>query len=106
MGGKIMKHFKTEEWIDYLNQVTSPKQHEAMRKHLGTSCKQCTDTVALWQRVQNTAAREAGFRCGRSSRAVEREDRLRQAAVRQLFPAIAGGSALRHRGIETNALPR
>ena len=56
-----MKHFKTEEWIDYLNQVTSPKQHEAMRKHLGTSCKQCTDTVALWQRVQNTAAGEASY---------------------------------------------
>src|SRR5258708_14261202 len=56
-----MKHFKTEEWIDYVNQVTSPKQQEAMRKHLGTSCKQCKETVALWQRLQKTATREAGY---------------------------------------------
>jgi hypothetical protein len=56
-----MKHFKTEEWIDYVNQVTSPKQQEAMQKHLATSCKQCKGTVALWQRIQDTAAREANY---------------------------------------------
>jgi hypothetical protein len=56
-----MKHFKTEEWIDYVNQVASPKQLEAMRKHLGTSCKRCMEAAALWQKVQNTAAREAAY---------------------------------------------
>jgi len=55
-----MKHFKTEEWIDYVNQVASPKKQEAMQKHL-SSCKQCMGTVALWQKVQNTAAREAAY---------------------------------------------
>jgi hypothetical protein len=56
-----MEHFKKEEWIDFVNQVTSQKQQEAMKKHLGTGCKRCVDTVALWQRIRNTAALEANY---------------------------------------------
>jgi len=56
-----MKHFTTEEWVDFVNQVNSPKQQEAMKKHLGTGCKRCMGTAALWQKVQNTAAVEASY---------------------------------------------
>ena len=56
-----MKHFTTEEWIDFVNQVTSPKQQEAMKKHLGAGCKECMETVALWQKLHNTAATEARY---------------------------------------------
>jgi hypothetical protein len=56
-----MKHFTTEEWINFVNRVTSQKQQEAMQKHLGTGCKRCMDTVSLWQRVRNTAALEASY---------------------------------------------
>src|ERR1700719_3415040 len=56
-----MKHFTTDEWIDFVNQVNSVKQQEAMRKHLGAGCKRCMDTVALWQKVRNTAAEEARY---------------------------------------------
>jgi len=56
-----MKHFTTEEWIDFVNQVTSPRQQEAMKKHLGTGCKQCMETVALWQKLHNTAAMEDSY---------------------------------------------
>jgi hypothetical protein len=56
-----MRHFTTEEWIDFVNQVTSPKQQEVMKKHLGTGCKQCMATVALWQKLHNTAAMEARY---------------------------------------------
>jgi hypothetical protein len=56
-----MKHFTTEEWIDYVNQVSSPKQQEPMKKHLGTGCKRCAETVALWQKVHSTAAAEASY---------------------------------------------
>jgi hypothetical protein len=52
-----MKHFATEDWIDFVNLVNSPKQ-EAMKKHLGTGCKRCIETVALWQKVHNAAALE------------------------------------------------
>jgi hypothetical protein len=56
-----MTHFTTENWIDFVNQVNSPKQQEAMKKHLGAGCKRCTETVALWQKVHNTAAVEASY---------------------------------------------
>jgi hypothetical protein len=56
-----MKHFTTDEWIDFVNQVNSPKQQEAMKKHLGAGCKRCIDTVALWQKVRNAAAEEASY---------------------------------------------
>jgi hypothetical protein len=56
-----MKHFATEDWIDFVNLVNSPKQQEAMKKHLGTGCKRCTETVALWQKVHNMAALEATY---------------------------------------------
>jgi len=61
MGGTKMKHFTTEEWIDFVNRVMAPNQQQAMKKHLGTGCKRCMETVALWQKVQNTAAAEANY---------------------------------------------
>lgn len=56
-----MKHFTTEEWIDYVNLVSSSRQQEAMKKHLSTGCKRCTETVALWQKVHNAATLEATY---------------------------------------------
>ena len=76
-----MKHFKTEEWIDFVNQVTPARQQEAMKKHLGTGCKQCTQTAALWRKLHNAAAMEASYQ------PPEAEVRLAKAAF-----AIAGGA--------------
>ena len=56
-----MKHFSTEEWIDFVNQVIASNQQEAMQKHLATGCKRCTETVSLWQKVSKTAAAEASY---------------------------------------------
>jgi hypothetical protein len=56
-----MKHFTTEEWIDFVNQETPQKNQEAMRKHLGSGCKRCLEQVAMWQKVRNAAAAEANF---------------------------------------------
>jgi hypothetical protein len=56
-----MKHFTTEEWIDFVNLVNLPEQQEAMKKHLGAGCKRCMETVTLWQKVHNTAALEATY---------------------------------------------
>jgi hypothetical protein len=55
-----MKHFKTEDWVDFANEVISEKRREAMRKHLD-SCKECTEKASLWQRVRNAAAVEANY---------------------------------------------
>jgi hypothetical protein len=56
-----MKHFTTEEWIDFVNQVTPQKHQDAMRKHLESGCKRCLEQVAMWQKVRNAAAAEANF---------------------------------------------
>jgi hypothetical protein len=56
-----MKHFSTQEWIDFVNDVFKGNQQEAMQKHLATGCKRCTETFSLWQKVSKTAAAEAGY---------------------------------------------
>jgi len=56
-----MKHFTTEEWIDFVNQMTPHKKQETMRKHLGSGCKGCEERFALWRKVRSTAASEANY---------------------------------------------
>lgn len=56
-----MKHFTTEDWIDFVKRVNSPKQRQAMNKHLVGGCQRCLETVALWQKVHNATALEASY---------------------------------------------
>lgn len=56
-----MKHFSTEKWIDFVNQVASTSETESMKKHLEQGCKRCAATVSLWQKVQSSAATEARY---------------------------------------------
>ena len=59
--GGTMKHFTTEEWIDFVNQAVSPKDREEMENHLKEGCKRCREAVFLWQRVQKSAAAERNY---------------------------------------------
>ncbi|MGC1620321.1 MAG: hypothetical protein WA765_17660 [Candidatus Acidiferrum sp.] len=56
-----MKHFSTEEWIDFVNHVVTRGRQEAMQKHLATGCKSCKETVSLWQKVSKSATAEASY---------------------------------------------
>ncbi|MGB2621169.1 MAG: hypothetical protein WA857_01335 [Candidatus Acidiferrum sp.] len=56
-----MKHFSTEEWIDFVNHMVTSGRQEAMQKHLSTGCKRCKETVSLWQKVSKSAAAEASY---------------------------------------------
>src|SRR5712672_1739039 len=60
-GGTAMRHFTTQEWIDFVNQMTPHKKQEAMRKHLGSGCKGCEEKFALWDKVRSKAASEANY---------------------------------------------
>jgi hypothetical protein len=60
-GERVMEHFTTEEWIDFVNQVVPQRKIEAMQKHLGSGCKRCEEKLALWQKVRKTAARQGRF---------------------------------------------
>lgn len=57
----MMRHFTSEEWVDFVNRVNAPKKQEAMKLHLVSGCKRCTETAALWQKVRKTAAAEASY---------------------------------------------
>jgi hypothetical protein len=56
-----MKHFSTEEWVDFVNQIVTTGQKQAMQKHLATGCKCCMETVSLWQKVSKTASAESSY---------------------------------------------
>jgi hypothetical protein len=56
-----MKHFTTEEWIDFVNQAVSPGDREEMESHLKEGCKRCREAVSIWQRVQKSAAAERNY---------------------------------------------
>lgn len=56
-----MKHFKAEQWGDFVNRTTSPEQMEAIRKHLVTGCEKCAKHAALWPKVRNLATVESPY---------------------------------------------
>jgi hypothetical protein len=55
-----MRHFTTEDWIDFVNQVTPIDRRAAMQQHL-QGCNRCAEELALWERVRTTAARESAL---------------------------------------------
>ena len=56
-----MKHFTTEEWIDFVNRVVPADKERGMQEHLGSGCKRCEQIVDLWQRVRKTATTAANY---------------------------------------------
>jgi len=56
-----MKHFGTEEWIDFVNQVVSPGKKPEMDKHLEEGCRRCSKIVSVWQSVRRAAKTETNY---------------------------------------------
>jgi hypothetical protein len=56
-----MKHFSTEEWIDFANEAVAGSRRQEMEKHLKEGCSQCEKTVSLWQKVRQTAKSAVAF---------------------------------------------
>ncbi len=59
--GEEMKHFSTEKWIDFVNQVGNTSEMESMKQHLQQGCKRCAATVSLWGKVRQSAASHANY---------------------------------------------
>ena len=104
-----MKHFSTEEWVDFVNQVIASNQRVAMQKHLATGCRRCMETVSLWKKVSKTAAAEASYqpsadtvRLAKAAYLTTRLNTTRQEApslIEVLFdsflqPAVAGARSV------------
>jgi len=58
----LMKHFTTEEWIDFVNRAGCTIRKEQMKEHLEQGCKGCSKIASLWQRVRQTVETEANYR--------------------------------------------
>src|SRR6266576_3201701 len=56
-----MRHFRTEEWIDFVNQAVSPGDRDEMENHLKEGCQGCREAVSMWQRVQRSAVAERNY---------------------------------------------
>ena len=56
-----MKHFGTEEWIDFVNQMVSPGKKQEMDKHLEGGCHRCSKTVSVWEAVRRAAKTETNY---------------------------------------------
>lgn len=56
-----MKHFSMEEWIDFASRTAPIAAQQAMQRHLESGCKKCSESVAFWQKILRSAAREAAF---------------------------------------------
>jgi hypothetical protein len=50
-----MKHFTTEEWIDFANEAVAGSKRQDMDRHLEEGCPRCKKTASLWQKVRRTA---------------------------------------------------
>ena len=56
-----MKHFSSEEGVDFVNGTLKPERREEMQKHLDSGCRRCSQAVELWQRVRRGVAAEPAF---------------------------------------------
>jgi hypothetical protein len=56
-----MKHFTTEEWVDFVNQVAASSKRIEMQQHLESGCSRCREAVDLWQKVRNTGKAERTY---------------------------------------------
>jgi hypothetical protein len=56
-----MKHYTSEEWIDFVNQVTTSSRKVEMEEHLKAGCRRCEGAVSRWRRVQRAAAAEVSY---------------------------------------------
>jgi hypothetical protein len=55
-----MKHFTTEEWVDFANQAVAGSKQQEMDRHLEEGCPRCKKAVSVWQKVRQTAKSAAG----------------------------------------------
>ncbi|MGA8144998.1 MAG: hypothetical protein WB987_14010 [Candidatus Acidiferrales bacterium] len=52
-----MKHFTTDEWVDFVRGTVAKDKKAVMQIHLESGCKRCEREATTWQRVRDTASR-------------------------------------------------
>ena len=54
-----MRHFSSQEWIDFARQVADARQADLMQKHLSTGCSKCLNDLEIWRSVAQLGRQEA-----------------------------------------------
>lgn len=62
-----MKHFASEEWVDFVNKQRSPQQIASMQDHLETGCEPCLKLFNTWSLVRDAAKREGDIQVPESA---------------------------------------
>src|SRR5258708_25892216 len=50
-----MKHFMTEEWVDFVNEAVAASKRHQMERDLQEGYTRCKKLISLWQKVRQTA---------------------------------------------------
>jgi hypothetical protein len=61
MGESDMRHFSSEQWVDFVRNTLGDKDKVAMDAHLETGCKPCSVALNKWVRVREAAVRERSY---------------------------------------------
>src|SRR2546429_1566561 len=56
-----MKHFTTEEWINFVTKAVPHGDRDEMKNHLKEGGQGCRKAVSMWQRVQRSAVAERNY---------------------------------------------
>jgi len=56
-----MAHYSSQNWIDYVRNLVSPQDAEAMTNHLKSGCESCAKEKASWSKLAAFAKTEAQF---------------------------------------------
>jgi hypothetical protein len=55
------KHYRTEEWVDFVMNQAPQNQMADMHKHLDAGCTKCSEMAGLWNRVGQVAQRDSAL---------------------------------------------
>lgn len=56
-----MRHFSSEEWVDFVRNALKANDKQKMRAHLQTGCQGCTGALAIWTQVNEMAIRQSAY---------------------------------------------
>jgi hypothetical protein len=57
-----MKHYRDEEWLDYIRGLSPPRQRAAIEQSLKEGCKGCMKLFNFWRTTVEVGMRDSGYR--------------------------------------------
>jgi hypothetical protein len=56
-----MKHFRDEDWLDYVRGLSPPRQRAAIEQSLSEGCEHCMKLFNFWRKTVEVAVRDSGY---------------------------------------------